>query len=144
MYSISYSLDSIKDLVSGITIHHIETKRLIALKGEMGVGKTTFVKHLVEHLGFKEKIQSPTFSYYNEYLIPESNLTIRHFDLYRIESLNQFKSKGFEELIIPEENTIIIIEWPEIIESIIETIKNKVTLKFTYIDENQRTIEIIQ
>lgn len=144
MYYITYSIDTIEDLVSGIAINHIESEKIILLKGDMGVGKTTFTKNLVKYLGYNGLVNSPTFSYYNEYIIEHSNILIRHFDLYRIENINEFKNKGFEELIIPEKNCIIIIEWPEKINDVIKKFNNTIELHFIYNndDPNKRTIEI--
>ena len=85
------------------------------LFGEMGVGKTTFVKYLINKLQLKfdhkiTEVTSPTFNIMNEYYF--GNFTIKHYDLYRLKSDNELK-----ELNLFENNNddIIFIEWPEII-----------------------------
>ena len=86
------------------------------LYGEMGVGKTTFVKYLINNLKTKLKQQltevtSPTFNIMNEYNI--GSLLIKHYDLYRLNSSNEVKDLN---LFDNRDNAILIIEWPQIIE----------------------------
>jgi tRNA threonylcarbamoyladenosine biosynthesis protein TsaE len=85
------------------------------LHGEMGVGKTTFIKYLINdfQLKFNEKlteVTSPTFNIMNEYKV--SDLTIKHYDLYRLKS-----SEELDNLNLFEKNnkSILLIEWPHII-----------------------------
>ena len=85
------------------------------LFGEMGVGKTTFVKYLINNLQLrlkqkKTEVTSPTFNIMNEYNI--DGLIIKHYDLYRLKSPNELKDLNlFEE----NSNAILLIEWPQII-----------------------------
>ena len=85
------------------------------LFGEMGVGKTTFVKYLINNLQlrFKQKlteVTSPTFNIMNEYNIDD--LLIKHYDLYRLKSSDELKDLNlFDE----NDNAILLIEWPQII-----------------------------
>ena len=85
------------------------------LFGEMGVGKTTFVKYLINNLQlrFKQKlteVTSPTFNIMNEYNIDD--LFIKHYDLYRLKSSDELKDLNlFDE----NDNAILLIEWPQII-----------------------------
>ena len=85
------------------------------LYGEMGVGKTTFVKFLINNMQLRSKkklteITSPTFNIMNEYDI--NSLSIKHYDLYRLKSVDEL-----EDLNIFDENdkAILLIEWPQII-----------------------------
>jgi tRNA threonylcarbamoyladenosine biosynthesis protein TsaE len=85
------------------------------LYGEMGVGKTTFVKFLINNIQLRSKkklteITSPTFNIMNEYDI--NGLSIKHYDLYRLKSVDEL-----EDLNIFDENdkAILLIEWPQII-----------------------------
>ena len=86
---------------------------VVLLYGEIGVGKTTFVKYLINSLEKVNKVKlgeitSPTFSILNEYEI--KNITIRHYDLFRIKNSNDIKNIGiYEDL----DNFITFIEWPE-------------------------------
>ena len=100
--------------------------------GEIGVGKTTFIKHLINHLQSKlnkkiTEIPSPTFNIVYEYKIDE--LIIQHYDLYRVKSEIEIKNIGLFE---NQQNIITLVEWPEIIK---EKPKNIIELNFNY-EEN--------
>lgn len=105
------------------------------LYGEMGVGKTTFVRYLINGFQKKNKLRltevtSPTFNLLSEYNI--NNLTIKHYDLYRLKNESEVDSLGlFEE----EPDTIILVEWPEIIK---RDLKNLVKLYFSYENDYQK------
>ena len=101
----------------------------VFLYGEMGVGKTTFVRYLINGFQKKNKLRltevtSPTFNLLSEYNI--NNLTIKHYDLYRLKNEREIDSLGlFEE----EPDSIILVEWPEIIK---RDLKNLIKLYFSY------------
>ena len=107
----------------------------VFLYGEMGVGKTTFVRYLINGFQKKNKLRltevtSPTFNLLCEYNI--NNLTIKHYDLYRLKNEREVDSLGlFEE----EPDTIILVEWPEIIK---RDLKNLVKLYFSYENDYQK------
>ncbi len=88
----------------------------IALKGELGAGKTTFVKGFAKGLKVPEKytITSPTFNIINIY--PAGRFTLCHIDLYRVISVEELEYTGFDDL--SGQNHILIIEWPELLEQI--------------------------
>jgi tRNA threonylcarbamoyladenosine biosynthesis protein TsaE len=88
----------------------------IALKGELGAGKTTFVQGLAKGLGISDKyyITSPTFTIINEY--PAGALTLCHLDLYRLGSSDELEYIGFDDLL--DSAHLIVVEWPEILEDI--------------------------
>ena len=88
----------------------------IALKGELGAGKTTFVQGLAKGLGISEKyyITSPTFNIINEY--PAHSFTLCHLDLYRLGSADELEYIGFDDLV--DDTHIIVVEWPEILSDI--------------------------
>lgn len=90
---------------------------LLLLKGNLGAGKTTFTKELVIQMESKDPVSSPTYALINEYQTPEKK--IYHFDLYRLKSLEEAYDMGIEEY-LEEKNTFTIIEWPEIIEDILQ------------------------
>ena len=113
---------------------------VVFLHGEIGVGKTTFAKLLIN--GFesekklkKSEILSPTFNIVFEYQIKE--FTIKHFDLYRLKNSNDIKNVGlFENL----EQSITLIEWPELI---INKPENRFDLFFKYAEDyNERSLII--
>ena len=105
------------------------------LYGEMGVGKTTFVRYLINGFQKKNKLRltevtSPTFNLLSEYNI--NNLTIKHYDLYRLKNEREIDSLGlFEE----ERDSIILVEWPEIIK---RDLKNLIKLYFSYENDYQK------
>ena len=110
------------------------------LYGEVGVGKTTFVKYLINFLqnNLNEKlteIPSPTFNIVNEYLIKKQKLI--HYDLYRIKDESELANIGlFEET----EDAILFIEWPEIIK---RKLNKKIELYFDYEENfNKRSLII--
>ena len=88
----------------------------LLLYGELGVGKTTFTKFLINQLQSENKINitevlSPTFNILNDYQI--NNLNVKHYDLYRIKQKEELDNIGLFE----EKDAINIIEWPEILKS---------------------------
>ena len=92
---------------------NIKKGEIFFLYGEMGVGKTTFVKHLINKLQLKfdnktTEVTSPTFNIMNEYYL--GNFVIKHYDLYRIKSSNELKELNIFD---NNNNDILLIEWPE-------------------------------
>lgn len=104
---------------------HSAKGRVLALTGELGSGKTTFVQGLAEGLGIKQRIISPTFILVRKYKLLFTNYDLRftnfyHIDLYRLEKNieNEVRNLGVEEIWESGEN-IIVIEWAEKIKSMI-------------------------
>jgi tRNA threonylcarbamoyladenosine biosynthesis protein TsaE len=91
-------------------------KKIIAFYGEMGAGKTTFIKLLCKTLGVADSVSSPTFSIVNEYLSVECG-KIFHFDFYRIKSANEAYDMGYEDYFYS--NAYCFIEWPERVEELL-------------------------
>jgi ATPase, YjeE family len=85
--------------------------KVITLTGPLGAGKTTIVKELLRQCGVAERVTSPTFTYLNQYK-NQSGQTFYHFDLYRIGSLQDFLSAGFDEYLYAPDSWVLI-EWPE-------------------------------
>ncbi len=88
---------------------------VICFQGEMGAGKTTFIKQLVKDLGATDPVSSPTFSIVNEYQSPQQ--MIYHFDCYRLESEEEAYDFGMEEYLYGD--GLCLIEWPSKIASLI-------------------------
>jgi tRNA threonylcarbamoyladenosine biosynthesis protein TsaE len=84
-------------------------QKLFIFEGEMGAGKTTFIKAVCAELGVKETVSSPTFSIVNEYVA--GTQVIYHFDFYRIKNLQEAYDIGYEEYFYS--GNICLIEWPE-------------------------------
>lgn len=84
--------------------------RIIAVSGEMGAGKTTFIQSLCKALGVSQIVNSPTFSLVNEYFTFEG-ASIYHFDLYRIDNPEELFDIGYEDYFFS--GSYCFIEWPE-------------------------------
>jgi len=125
---------------------------VLALKGDLGSGKTAFVKCIAKELGIKEIVTSPTFVIIKNYSLQGRTLKRRstfhasrftnlvHVDAYRLESAKELKSLGWDEIIANPEN-LIAIEWAERVKSIIP--KSAIWIEFEYIDERTRMIRIV-
>jgi len=100
--------------------------RIFAFYGEMGAGKTTFIKALCEEMQVLDYVTSPTFALINEYKTKKNN-TIFHFDFYRIKSISEAYDFGYEDYFYSSD--YCFIEWPELIESLLPSITVKVYLK---------------
>jgi len=85
-------------------------RKVIALVGELGAGKTTFVKTIVAQLGSENPVTSPTFSIVQEYETPEG--IVYHFDLYRMDSIEEVLDLDFEGYLDTARFTFV--EWPEV------------------------------
>jgi tRNA threonylcarbamoyladenosine biosynthesis protein TsaE len=82
---------------------------LVFLQGDLGSGKTTFTQLLLKHLGYKDKVKSPTYAIYESYQLAE--LTVIHMDLYRLSSPEELYYLAIDEII--DNQNIVIIEWPD-------------------------------
>ena len=82
---------------------------VVCLTGDLGAGKTTFVKYVCEALGIKDQVQSPTFNIQLQY--KNDKTIVNHFDLYRIEKPEDLEDIGFYEAI--EDEAINFVEWAE-------------------------------
>ena len=121
----------------------------LGLVGELGSGKTTFVKGLAVGLGIKEPITSPTFVLLKEYDILRPNRHPRgvgksvrflvHIDAYRVEKIEDIKSVGIEDCLSRKE-TIVVVEWAEKIKKILP--KHTIYINFKHKSEKEREILI--
>jgi len=117
----------------------LKKESIIALFGDLGAGKTTFIKGFVEAFDKEKKINvnSPTFIYLNIYNL---KVPIFHFDLYRIKNKNHFYAMGFEEYLFAD--GICLIEWAENIKEILPS--ETIIVKIKHLKETQREILIKQ
>ena len=90
--------------------------KIILLNGDMGVGKTTFIKGFCKFIKIEDRVNSPTFGLVNEYKIDDKE-SIFHFDLYRVDDEEELYDIGFEEYI--DSGNICFIEWPTIAQNFI-------------------------
>ena len=134
------SEETTKELAKDLT-HYLKGGEIIYLYGEMGVGKTTFVRYLINQFQKDKKLRitevtSPTFNLLNEYDI--NDLVIKHYDLFRLKDESEIINLDLFE---NNQNTITLIEWPQLIS------KNKsiktIDLIFSYENElNNRSVKI--
>jgi tRNA threonylcarbamoyladenosine biosynthesis protein TsaE len=111
---------------------------VVLLHGDLGCGKTTFVKEVVRALGGDELVTSPTFTLLNTY---NAKFPIYHFDMYRLSSAEEAKNVGFEEYF--DKNTldgVCFVEWSENVEGLISDVDYEIT--FGKIGETKREIVI--
>ena len=111
---------------------------IIFLNGEIGAGKTTFTKYLVEVYGLSDEVCSPTFALENRY--ETKNGLIIHFDLYRIKSEEELDMIGFYDTL--KEDATILIEWADKF-NIEKYIKNYKIMSFKKLDNDIRSVTII-
>ena len=109
------SLDTI-DQAAATFVEAMGNNTVFAFRGEMGAGKTTFIKAICEKLGIEDTINSPTFAIVNEYRSNSGEL-VYHFDFYRINKIEEVFDFGYEDYFYS--GSICFIEWPEKIESLL-------------------------
>lgn len=118
-------------------VEKLKNGNILALYGDLGSGKTTFVQGLAKTLGIKKRIISPTFVIIRVYKIGFKNFY--HIDLYRIENEKDIRGLGIMEIINNSEN-IVVIEWAEKMKSLMP--RNRIDINFEYLGENKRKITI--
>lgn len=119
---------------------------VFGLQGNLGGGKTTFLQGFAKGLGIKEKILSPTFVIIKKFKIKNLPAQVDkhfknfyHIDCYRINNVKDIEDLGFRDIILNPEN-IVAIEWPERIKKRLP--KSAITIKFKFVEQNQREIII--
>lgn len=110
--------------------------KIFLFYGEMGVGKTSFIKKFCKELGVSDVVSSPTFSIVNQYSNVNDDI-IYHFDLYRTEKQDEVFDIGYEEYLFS--SSYCFIEWPEKLEDLLPTNYLKINMK---LDDNNRIINI--
>jgi len=112
---------------------------IVGLYGELGSGKTTFMKYLALNFGVSETIQSPTYVIEKIYELEKQLFKhLIHIDAYRIEKEKEMIDLGWEEIIADPKN-LICIEWPEKISGIMPP---HIVIKFDHVSETERKISI--
>lgn len=114
----------------------IKAPKVIELVGDVGAGKTTFVRGLAEGLGVKEPITSPSFTISKEYAFNDGILV--HYDFYRLEDLGLMM--GDLEEAMMDEKAIIVVEWADSVENILPADRDRIEIK--YLDDGGREINI--
>ena len=117
----------------------IDNQNVVAFYGDMGAGKTTFIKAVCEELGVHEPVTSPTFAIINEYR-DKNGISIYHFDFYRIKKLEEVFDFGYEDYFYS--GNLCFIEWPELVESLLPESVVRLSLRQTV--NGKRILENIQ
>ncbi|QQS38702.1 tRNA (adenosine(37)-N6)-threonylcarbamoyltransferase complex ATPase subunit type 1 TsaE [Candidatus Woesebacteria bacterium] len=118
----------------------LDRGQIIALTGELGSGKTTFVQGLALGLGIDKTLISPTFILMRQYRIHRNGLDkLYHIDLYRLDNniTSEIVNLGFSEIVEAGDN-VIVVEWADKTKDIFT--KNTTWFEFSYIDESKRRI----
>ena len=112
-----YDINSFEQLSSvALELLRCSDNRIFAIYGNMGVGKTTLIKYMCNHLNVCDSISSPTFSVVNEYVDINSE-KIFHFDFYRLNNLEEADKLGLDTYF--SSGNICFLEWPNLINSIL-------------------------
>lgn len=110
---------------------------IVCLEGDLGAGKTHFVKGIASYFGIeKEKVSSPTFTLINEYF---GDIPIFHFDCYRLKSEEEALEIGMEEYLYGE--GVSVIEWPSKIQNLIPD--NSIQIEIKHSGKSKRSISIL-
>ena len=128
------TIEFAKDFAEKLNKHSI-----IVLSGDLGSGKTKFTEGILKYFGLDDEISSPTFTIVNEY--DAKDVKIFHFDLYRLEDIDEFYAIGGEEYL---QNGICIFEWGEMIESILQKGYIKITFSRDLENVDLRKLKIEQ
>ena len=134
-YIVDLSSENKTEELAKKILKKLKTGNIVFLYGEMGVGKTTFIKYLINGFQKKNKLKqsevtSPTFNLLNEYQVNE--IKINHYDLYRLKSAEELKNL---DLFQNRTSSITLIEWPQIIK---EKPENLIELIFEYKDDYKK------
>ncbi len=114
----------------------LEAGSLVALYGDLGAGKTQFVKGVCEAFEVKEIVNSPTFTIVNEY---HGTMPVFHIDLYRMKSVDEILGIGFDEYL--ESGGICLVEWAEKLDGILPT--KRYDVKMSVVNETTREITAV-
>ena len=139
-YIVDLSSENKTEELAKKILKKLKPGNIVFLYGEMGVGKTTFIKYLINGFQKKNKLKqsevtSPTFNLLNEYQV--NKIKINHYDLYRLKSIEELNNL---DLFQNSTNSITLIEWPQIIK---EKPQNLIELIFKYEDDyKKRSVQI--
>ena len=134
-----WSIRSLEELneVADRFLAYVGNRKIFALYGPMGVGKTTFVKAVCRCLGVEDHVSSPTFAIVNEYVTSEGE-SLYHFDFYRVNSIEEAMDFGYEEYFYG--GCRCFIEWPEKIDELLP--EDIVNCTFTENQDGSRTLKV--
>ena len=127
------SINELKTAANQLT-EFAGAEKIFLFYGDMGAGKTTFIKSLCEQLGITETVTSPTFSIVNEY--QGRGIKIYHFDFYRLKNQNEALDMGYEEYFYSGD--YCFIEWPEKIAGLLPL--HYIRVEIQVLDDNERLL----
>lgn len=131
------NLEELGDFAKEFTKNYLANPRVLTFYGEVGAGKTTFIKLLCTTLGVDEATSSPSFSIINEYLSNRGK--VFHIDLYRLKTEEEAWNLGLEELFF--DNSYCFIEWPELIKAYLP--ENMLEIHIEVNEKRERFFKII-
>lgn len=115
---------------------------IIGLSGDLGGGKTTFVKGLARGLGIRDLVTSPTFVMLKEYRVRDLSKSLLHVDLYRLQKPEEIETIGLKEY-LKKPDKICVIEWAEKIRDYLKKLPAKIIwIEFEYKRKNEREIKV--
>ena len=132
---ISHNVDETESFAEQLATNFVGGEVLL-LDGDLGAGKTHFVKGLARGLGIDDVVTSPTFALHNSYT---GRLNLNHFDFYRIEDSEEVEILGLNEYFY-DKNGVAAIEWSANVASLLP--KHCITVTIGKIDDNTRTITV--
>ncbi len=110
---------------------------VVALFGELGAGKTAFVRGLARGLGIAERVTSPTFTIVNEYT--SGRLPLFHFDMYRLKSADELFDIGWEDYLA--RGGVCVVEWSENVQDVFDGTETRITIEKTSDTDRKITLE---
>ncbi|MBC2840618.1 tRNA (adenosine(37)-N6)-threonylcarbamoyltransferase complex ATPase subunit type 1 TsaE [Robiginitalea sp. SC105] len=131
-----YKLSKIDEVASKVMAS--KDPGIVCLRGPMGSGKTTLVKHCLKFLGIKDSGNSPTFGIVNEY--SNNNVIAYHLDCYRLKTEEEALDFGIEEYL--DSDKWVFIEWPSIIETLLP--ENRIEINIEILENSSRKLLLSQ
>ena len=132
----TYKLEELPKAVD--TVLKQLNSKVVCFYGDMGSGKTTFIKAMVKALGSDDVVSSPTFSLVNQYVTQKE--TIYHFDLYRVQDVEELYQIGIEDYL--DSDAWILIEWPQIIADLLPETHS--SLYFSTVNNDVRSLKLTE
>lgn len=134
--NITFTLSQLPNVVAELWANFGDA-RVFAFEGEMGAGKTTFIRTLCAHIGVIDAVSSPTYALINEYETTKG-VKVRHADLYRLSSAEEALEAGMGEQPLPGE--LLLIEWPELFRAYLP--EDTVWLRLLTISDTERSLHV--
>ena len=133
-----FGLDNIDDIAAEL-LRLFPDAGILAFYGELGAGKTTFIKALCRCLEIEQVVTSPTFAIVNEYKDKHGSISCFHFDFYRIERVEEAMDMGYEDYFYSD--NLCFIEWPEKISELLP--ENTIRLMIDVLDDGKRQLRVL-